>query len=202
MRLFDTTPPVYEEIALDTDGHTVALYHNVPEFRLSETTFEQLWNHHPPEFHEVRMHGRWVKTPRWQQAYGRNYTYTGSRNNALPLPPPFEKYLEWSRQHVDKRLNGLLLNWYDGTAKHYIGKHRDSTTGLLDGTPIVTISHGEERIFRMRPYGGSGFRDFPVRAGDVVVVPWETNQTFTHEVPHFARYGGRRISVTLRAFAD
>ena len=27
-----------------------------------------------------------------------------------------------------KRLNGLLLNWYEGEAGHYIGKHRDSDT--------------------------------------------------------------------------
>ena len=202
MTLFDTAAPEREVISLDSDGHAIEVYRNVSKFRLSEADFEKLWNTHPPEFHEVHMHGRWVKTPRWQQAYGRNYEYTGSRNNALPLPTDLEKYLNWSREHVDNRLNGLLLNWYDGTAKHYIGKHRDSTTGLIDGTPIVTISHGEERVFRMRPFGGSGFQDIPVQAGDALVVPWAVNRRFTHEVPHFARYRGRRVSVTLRAFKD
>jgi hypothetical protein len=34
----------------------------------------------------------------------------------------------------------------------------------------------------------------------VFVLPYDTNQAWTHEVPHSAPIGGRRISVTLRAF--
>ena len=32
------------------------------------------------------MHGRAVKPPRWQQAYGADYRYTGNTNRALPVP--------------------------------------------------------------------------------------------------------------------
>ena len=94
------------------------------------------------------------------------------------------------------------MNWYDAAHEHYIGPHRDKTNGLVQDAPIVTICPQEERVFRLRPWKATGVVDFPARHGAVFVMPFETNQAFTHEVPHFARYEGRRISVTLRAFDD
>lgn len=181
-------------------GDNIVIHRNVSILKLMRAEFEQLWNSHPTEYHEVMMHGKLVKTPRWQQAYGHNYTYSGSKNNALPISEQLQPFLEWSQENIDPRLNGLLLNWYDGELDHYIGAHRDSTTGLLPDSPIVTISLGEERVFRFRPYQEKGFQDFTVQDGDVVVVPATTNQRWTHEVPKFKRYQQRRISVTLRAY--
>jgi alkylated DNA repair dioxygenase AlkB len=161
--------------------------------------FEELWALHPETFHEITIHGRSVKTPRWQQAYGADYHYTGRVNRALPVPPLLEPLHEWARG-IDARLNGVLLNWYDPASEHYIGKHRDSTVDLIEGSPIVTISLGGARTFRLRPWRGEGKRDFRAEHGTVFVMPYATNLAWTHEVPHFARDRGRRISVTLRAF--
>lgn len=162
----------------------------------------EIWELHPEEFHEITMHGRLVKIPRWQQAYGRDYRFSGRLNRALPVPAVLEPLLAWSQSQLDPRLNGLVLNWYDAAREHYIGPHRDKTKGLVPGAPIVTISLGEERVFRIRPWKGTGVVDFPAQHGSVFVMPFETNQAFTHEVPHFSRYGGQRISVTVRAFDD
>jgi alkylated DNA repair dioxygenase AlkB len=162
--------------------------------------FDALWALHPDTFHEIVMHGRKVRTPRWQQAYGADYAYTGNVNRALPLAPAMEPWLAWARAEIDARLNGLLFNWYDGTAGHYIGKHRDSEVNRVEGTPIVTVSLGEERVFRVRPWRGDGFVDVPATHGGVIVMPWATNRAFTHEVPAPRGASGRRISVTLRAF--
>lgn len=161
---------------------------------------DALWSLHPAEFHEIAIHGKRVKTPRWQQAYGADYHYTGRVNAALPLVPPMDLWLAWARERFDARLNGLLLNWYDGRADHYIGKHRDSDKHRIEGTPIVTLSFGEERAFRMRPWRGQGFVDVPAVNGGVIVIPWATNRAFTHEVPPAAAAKGRRVSVTIRAF--
>ncbi|MEO0732591.1 MAG: alpha-ketoglutarate-dependent dioxygenase AlkB, partial [Bacteroidota bacterium] len=198
---FGPPPPVTAERLDLGDSHHLQLFRGVSAFQLDEARFAELWDSHPAEYHTVVMRGREVKTPRWQQAYGHNYQYSGSRNNALPISERLRPFLEWSQQNVDPRLNGLLLNWYDGEQDHYIGAHRDSTLGLLPASPIVTISLGEERVFRMRPYGGSGYQDFTVRDGDVLVIPAVTNERWTHEVPKFKRYRGRRISVTLRGYA-
>ena len=103
----------------------------------STTEFAMLWQLHPENFHEIKMHGRLVKTPRWQQAYGMDYHYTGRVNRALPMPPLLEPFLRWTRENVDVAHNGLLLNWYDGQRGHYIGRHRDSIQNMIPGTPIA-----------------------------------------------------------------
>lgn len=162
--------------------------------------FAALWDLHPGDFHEILMHGRKVKTPRWQQAFGADYRYTGNVNRALPVPDALAPLHDWIREHIDPRLNGLLLNWYDAERAHYIGKHRDSTINMIVGAPIVTVSFGAERTFRLRPWKGSGLRDFDARDGTVFVIPYETNLAWTHEVPHSGKSQGRRISITLRAF--
>jgi alkylated DNA repair dioxygenase AlkB len=167
---------------------------------LSDVEFGRLWNEHPAAYHQIHIHGRKVPTPRWQQAYGRDYHYTGQLNVALPLLPVLQPYLAWCQSNIDSRLNGLLLNWYDAAQGHYIGKHRDSPKNLAVGCSIVTISMGSKRSFRMRPWKGTGFQDFEASNGSVIVIPYETNQAYTHEVLKLSRDEGRRISITLRGF--
>ncbi|MBI2477141.1 MAG: hypothetical protein HYV60_00320 [Planctomycetia bacterium] len=72
----------------------------------------------------------------------------------------------------------------------------------------MTISVGEQRIFRLtREEKRNGkklvvdSRDFVAEPGSVIILPWETNLAWKHSVPRFARYRGRRNSITLRAFA-
>jgi alkylated DNA repair dioxygenase AlkB len=190
---------VFQTVNLD-DEHEMYVSLFFDEFNLSGAEFEAIWSLHPREFHILKIHGRSVLTPRWQQAFGKDYRYTGSKNNALPVPDLLKRFHVWCLENIDARLNGLLLNWYDGLDGHYIGAHRDDTRDLLDGSPIVTISLGEERIFRMRPWKQKGFKDLTFRGGEVVVIPWRTNLKWTHEVPYFKKYEGRRISVTLRAY--
>jgi alkylated DNA repair dioxygenase AlkB len=176
------------------------------ELRLGKEEFEVLWGLHPESFHEILIHGRRVRTPRWQQAYGKDYEYTGRVNRALPMGdltvkvPRLERLLPWCERSIHPRLNGVLVNWYDGALGHYIGKHRDSTQNMVRGAPIVTISFGERRLFRLRPWKGPGFRDFEALDGGVLVMPFETNRAWMHEVPKGEKYRGRRISITVRAF--
>ncbi|XAY03373.1 alkylated DNA repair [Paraconexibacter sp. AEG42_29] len=153
--------------------------------------------------------------PRWQQAYVRDYAFSGRVSAALDLPPVLQPFVSWSRDVIDPRLNGVLVNWYaspgdeidDGetsSAGDYIGPHRDSRDGLIVGAPIVTISLGGLRTFRLRPYREKGPAvDVPLHNGAVVVVPFDTNLAYTHEVPRPRSTKGevgRRISITLRAF--
>lgn len=190
--------PDLRRVALD-DTHAVHVGMLPPQLIPDAAAFDDLWSIHPDDFHEIKMHGRTVKTPRWQQAYGADYRYTGNINRALPPTPLMLEWLTWSQRSFDPSLNGLLLNWYEGTRKHYIGKHRDSEINRIEGSPIVTLSFGEQRSFRMRPWRASGYVDIPATDGSIIVIPWETNRAFTHEVPA-RKTEGRRISVTIRAF--
>lgn len=181
-------------------GQTIRVEQLPPALLPSPNQLEALWSLHPAEFHDITMMGRRVKTPRWQQAYGVDYRYTGNVNVALPVPAALHPYLEFARGY-ETRTNGLLLNWYDPAKKHYIGRHRDANPGRIDGTPIVTISLGGSRVFRLRPWRGDGERvDIELHHGTVVVMSWATNLAWTHEVPHRQRDTERRISITARAF--
>lgn len=184
------------------DGHRFFVGALPPALRPDAVGFAALWELHPGDYHVIKMHGREVPTPRWQQAYGADYHYTGRVNRALPPTPAMRPFLEWAQATIDRRLNGILFNWYDGAHAHYIGKHRDSRIGMIDGAPIVTISLGEERTFRIRPWRGAGVNDFAAGDGAVFILPYATNLAYTHEVPHAARHRGRRISITLRGFTE
>jgi len=191
--------PLFETIHLDDDNTIQSGW--IPADLIPDSgLFESVWDLHPEDYHDIKIRGKLVKTPRWQQAYNKTYQYAGSRNIALKVPDVIKPYWDWVKAHIDSRLNGLLLNWYDGKRGHYIGKHRDSTANLIDGAPIVTISYGEERKFRFRPWGESGFKDFVADNGSVFIVPYATNQSWTHEVPASRKLLGRRISLTVRAF--
>ena len=194
-------PPTFTTLPHDPH-HAVILGTLPPALHADPATFEHLWSLHPPEPHEIHLHGRRVLTPRWQQAYGADYHISGQTYRAHPLDPAMRPYLDYCRQAIDPRLNGLLFNWYDAAAGHYIGKHRDSITHMIPGCPIVTLSLGAPRTFRLRPYRGQGMIDFEVIDGSVVIIPYDTNRAWTHEVPRFARHTGRRISITLRGFVE
>lgn len=185
-------------------GHTF-LTGRLPAEKLAAVSFSKLWDLHPPEFPEIHMHGHRVKIPRWQQAYGVDYRFSGQISRALPTPESLQPVLDWCRSEIDSALNGLLLNWYDGSLGHYIGRHRDSTKGLVAGSGIVTVSFGEARTFRLRPWphrSGAKPIDFETANGSVFILPWSTNQAFTHEVTSSKRRQGERISVTIRAFEN
>ena len=173
------------------------------ELRWDAAAFEAAWALHPDVRPSIHLHGRPVQLPRWQRAYGRDYRFSGQTSPAAPVPALLEPLLAWTRTVVHPALNGLLLNWYEGPG-HYIGPHNDSTVGMAEGAPIVTVSFGEERKFRLSR-GKSEARevkDFPAPDGTVFVLPRDTNAAWKHSVPKSARYTGRRISVTVRGFAD
>jgi alkylated DNA repair dioxygenase AlkB len=182
-------------------GHVLSVGQLPAEIdREGRDRFDEFWDLHPEKFHEFRQPtGNMIPLPRWQQAYGYDYRYSGNVNRALPIPTILERFLSWSKR-IDEQLNGLLLNWYDAEKGHYIGPHSDSTIGLVVGTPIVTISLGATRTFRVRSRKEKGFVDFDASHGTVFVMPWETNLKTKHEVPREKNANGRRVSITVRAF--
>src|ERR1700733_3911460 len=154
--------------------------------------FDAAWLIHPTEKHEIMMHGRLVETPRWQQAYGADYHYTGSVNKGLPVPQLIVPLLTWVQSQIDPRTNGVLVNWYDGPG-HYIGPHHDSVIQMVYGSSIVTVSFGETRTFRLtRGKGAEAMTiDFLATNGTVFVMPYDTNRAWKHGVPKSTRYTGR-----------
>lgn len=187
-----------EQVRLDEQ--CFVLKGSIPQ-QVLPNDFNAVWDLRPTEQNSVVVYGKRFKSPRWSCSYERDYAYSQQVSRASKLPSILEPLLRWCQSEMHKGYNGVLLNWHDGALGHYHAKHRDSTKGLVHGTSIVTISLGEERVFRLRPYGRAGERvDVFLRNGDFVVIPWETNEKWTHEIPKLKRYNAQRVSVTIRAF--
>ena len=62
----------------------------------------------------------------------------------------------------------------------------------LTSTPS-TDSLGQPRTFRLRPLHGTDRVDTQLGDGTVIVLPYETNLQWTHEVTKSARRRGQRI---------
>lgn len=103
------------------------------------------------------------------------------------------------------------MNWYEN-GNDYIGPHQDSEADILPDSPIVSVSFGQERVFRVKPATSatlgskeSGVAlDIPLKDGMYVVMGGRTQKTHTHEVPKVSGDKGkrmnRRINITLRCF--
>lgn len=124
----------------------------------------------------------------------------------MPRPPSRYDTLPLGRLVTDAasdRGGRGLVNSYDGP-NDYIGPHQASSKGLVGGSRIVTIAFGETRKFRLTKWERRtriAQHDFDAINDSVFETSWNTNNGWKHEVLKRARYRGRRISVTMRAFA-
>jgi len=163
-----------------------------------ELDWDELWAMRPERPGVLVMGGRQVEMPRLQQAYGRDYSFTGQTSVALPIPPTLQRVVDWANSLGIGEFNQLLVNWYaDGT--RYIGSHADNTTPLVPGSPIVTISLGAERCFRIRTHRGERVLDVRPADRDVLIMGGAFQAEFKHEITKVAT-AGPRVSLTLRCF--
>ena len=63
--------------------------------------------------------GQLTPVPRWSEAYGRSYYFSGTAQRAQQIPQILTPLLEWGRAHVDERYNGILVKWYDGARQQH-----------------------------------------------------------------------------------
>ena len=129
---------------------------------LTPARFDEMWSLHPPNLGRNTFDGRSVQTPRYFQAFGRAYSFSGQTAAPLPLArvplaaEPLTKIAALvtaagagTAQPPLPSPNGLLVNWY--RAEHSIGLHRDDTRELVHGAPVWSLSWGHRRRFCLRP---------------------------------------------------
>lgn len=193
------TPKITERITLD-HGVWLDMGYTMPV----KATLEGLWEHRPENFNKVVIRGRTVETPRWQQAYGRDYYFTGMNHTALPIPEILQGFLDWANDLEEYKqfgsFNGILVNWYQDSS-HYIGPHSDDVRNLVPNTPILTASIGATRTFRIRSKEDRSIVKDIEAVGKTYIVMGSTMQShYTHEIVKSSKKIGRRVSVTLRMF--
>lgn len=174
--------------------------------KLKQVDFDTIWQLHPEKYGQVRLYGKVLNTPRWQQTYGKDYVFSGMRHNALPIPDELQPYLDYVNTLGYGQYNQVLVNWYkDGT--HYIGKHRDDERDIVKGRAIVSISLGATRVFRIRNHATNEILlDYPLENHNVVVMCGAFQTELTHEIVKMtgkkASDCGPRINLTFRQFIN
>lgn len=168
--------------------------------------FDDLWRLHPEEYGLVSYMGKMVRTPRWQQTYLKNYFFTGFDHKALPLPEQFQPFLNWANTIASESIsfNQVLINFYEN-GKHYIGRHSDDERQLVKFSPVLSVSLGQERIFRVRDKITKKIvMDIPMPSDTYLMMCGKMQKKYLHEVPKVSgKKGdemGKRINITFRVF--
>ena len=176
-----------------------------PNLSVDNEGFQTFWDFHPADRHEIMMYGKKVAVPRYQQAYLRDYKFSGSVSKVLPLPEEFIPYMKWANSlGYEGVFNGFLMNWYEA-GENYIGSHADDENQLVPDSPIITITlalPGEPRIFRLRDREKKIVKDVQTPNGIVLVMGGKFQSEFKHEIVKTAKKVGARISITIRQFIN
>mmetsp|Transcript_78166 Transcript_78166/g.152929 ORF Transcript_78166/g.152929 Transcript_78166/m.152929 type:complete len:278 (-) Transcript_78166:3-836(-) len=180
-----------------------------------KAAFEEQWDSHPSEYHQIRMFGKLVNESRWSQSWGVAYRYSSTVNTERPL---HENAVVMDLigaannlvgcVHLGAPYNGCLQNWYEPF--HKIGLHSDDEKSLLREVPIFSLSWGGPRrfLFRARLDSPSpclrAIDEIMLLDGDLLVMGGDLQLSHKHEIPAVRKTLGpptaRRINWTIRAF--
>lgn len=173
--------------------------------KLNKEQYQELWNSHPLKKHKIFIFNKYHEVPRWQQAYGKNYQFSGNIAKAQPITEELKKIIDWANinelnQGRTCELNGILINWYEN-GDHYIGWHSDDESQLDDKAPIYTISFGAKRTFKIREKKNKkNVINYELENYDFLIMGGNFQKYYQHHLPKRKKCTNSRISITIRQF--
>lgn len=168
-------------------------------------TFNDVMESCPTTYDTMKILGKDVALPRYTRHYLRPYFYAGTIHPSDPLPDNLKSLVKWCNDTFNFNFDQVLVNYYmDG--HHYIGAHSDDTRQLKRGSPIISISLGQERVFRIRKKTTKEIvANISLPDETVFVMGGDFQQEFTHEIVKVAGVKGEklkpRVNITLRSYA-
>lgn len=171
---------------------------------------DELWSSHPVGFQKIKMFGKDIEIPRYQQAYGRSYRFSGIETEALEETALIERIQRelnvLSEETEDFKFNMCLCNWYE--PEHYIGPHSDDTRQLVPGSPIACLSWGATRVFTLTSKAKTDTcsvvkkKRITINSGDLIIMGGDCQGTHKHEIEKLKKgeARGNRVSLTFRCF--
>ena len=168
------------------------------ELQFGDEEFRDLLELKPEEKHTIKIFGKEMKTPRFVQAYGVDYKFSGTIAKAEAIPELFKPIIEHFNKKYECNLNGILVNYYmDGN--DYISPHRDNEKTLHKKSPIISISLGDTRKFVLQDMETKEKTIYNLENNDIIVMGGTCQETHKHGVPK-QKNKGPRINITLREF--
>jgi len=94
---------------------------------------------------------------------------------------------------VEKKSLFLLIDNND-----HIGYHFDKTRDFVDGSSVITLSFGGQRILRLKHNETNVKKDIQFQTGSLFVLGWKTNSIWKHSIIKTKQICDRRVSLTYR----
>lgn len=163
----------------------------------------KLWKLKPAEKATIKIYGREVKTPRYLQNYGKDYSFSNADHTSLPIPELLQPYLDFvNSREPNWDFNGILVNWYvDGD--NYISPHSDNEKSLVKDAPIYLFSFGTTREFIVENKKQSSIVEkhkFSLTHNTMLVMGGECQKYYNHSIKKNKKIKATRVSITIRAF--
>lgn len=176
-------------------------YYILPqELKFNAEGIRYIWEMRPLDAHKIKVFGKEYLTPRLQQAYGRDYPFSGTiAKSAGQIPDIFRTLVLYLNKKHSSNFNMMLINWYrDGN--DYIGMHSDNESQMKIDTPVVTVSLGAERDFFLVEKNSKKKQIFRLENNSVFVMGGTCQKTHKHGLPKRKNVKNYRISLTFREF--
>jgi len=150
----------------------------------------------------VTMFGRSAPLPRrvaW--VADRPYRYGRISSEPLPWTPTLTELRTLADRLGDTSFDSVLLNRYDD-GSHKVAWHADDEPIFDSDSPIVSISLGATRRFKLKNRASGAIVEQRLDHGSALVMSGRCQVDFLHEVPREARVTEPRINLTFRRLAS
>lgn len=209
--------PLFEKINLTADQSSWVHITTLPSCMvLSDKQMDKLWNLHPSTKGSIKIMNKEIETPRWHQAYGLPYRFSGVNHRSKPMPSIIKRYMDYCNlclapyltDFQNHSFNMCLVNWYEN-GLHYIGYHSDDENPMLLNAKgeslVVSISFGQTRTFVLREKTNKTNKvKLNMPHGTLIIMGGKCQKTHQHTVPKVTGVKGqnycRRINLTFRIF--
>ncbi|DBA04814.1 TPA: hypothetical protein N0F65_004451 [Lagenidium giganteum] len=187
------------------------VYAAAPHAESYKKWVDAIWALHPEEKGTIKLFGKEVLTPRYQQVFGDiSYKFSNTLFQAKPYPDVMRPAVESLQalgpvnEQQESLFNGCLTNWY-ANGDQYVGWHSDDETDLYPQSPVIALSLGATRRFLFAPRkirgeveSGAKHVELLLQDGDLVIMGGTTQRTHKHALPKMKSCLGKRISLTFR----
>ena len=134
--------------------------------------------------------------------YGESYTYNGSRNKSVEMPPIVSKLMsQLNEHHVSEggpKLNSCLVNKYDGP-NSLIKEHSDDERSIERDSSIFTISLGQVKTVHFRNIISGDAHSLRPESGSMYSMSRISQEYHLHRVDAEEGANDVRYSLTFRS---